>query len=376
MILRNLQGIQGLASSPNQKEVRSITGLRAFAAVAVYLNHFGLPGFSPNWLSNISINGGLGVPFFFVLSGFVLALAYEDRPLIIRQFFIDRVARIAPTYYVGLAFALFYFFATNNLQLDYVLGAHLLGLQAWFPTSDSGFAFNGPAWTISVEMFLYATFPFLYHRLIKNDRFGGNWLTVSFLGISFSLIPFGIHLYFLGELNGLENQHIWTYALPIHYLGLFILGIAGYKARSYFLVKLPNRLIRGLICDLLIVAYAFVFILIKLKDPQHPLVAKAAQFWLLGIPTALIFLLLSVTPSTPISRFLSSQPVWFAGKISIVFYLLHVQTVWTTTRLFPELNYEQKFLIVLLLTVIVHLLIEVPGNRFIKSALKKSTQAN
>ena len=376
MILRNLQGIQGLASSPNQKEVRSITGLRAFAAVAVYLNHFGLPGFSPDWLSNISTNGGLGVPFFFVLSGFVLALAYEDRPLIIRQFFIDRVARIAPTYYVGLAFALFYFFATNNLQLDYVLGAHLLGLQAWFPTSDSGFAFNGPAWTISVEMFLYATFPFLYHRLIKNDRFGGNWLTVSFLGISCSLIPFGIHLYFLGELNGLENQHIWTYALPIHYLGLFILGMAGYKARSYFLVKLPNRLIRGVICDLLIVAYALVFILINLKDPQHPLIAKAAQFWLLGIPTTLILVLLSIAPGSPISGFLSSRPVWFAGKISMVFYLLHVPTVWTITRLFPDLNYEQKFLIVVLLAVIVHLFVEVPGNRFIKSTLKKSTQAN
>ena len=189
-------------------------------------------------------------------------------------------------------------------------------------------------------------------------------------------MPFGIHLYFLGELNGLQNQHIWTYALPIHYLGLFILGMAGYKARSYFLVKLPNRLIRGLICDLLIVAYALVFILIKLKDPQHPLVAKAAQFWLLGIPTALIFVLLSVTPGTPISRFLDSQPVWFAGKISMVFYLLHVPTVWIATRLFPNSSYEQKFLTVVLLTVVVHLFVEVPGNRFIKSALKKSTQAN
>ncbi len=363
---------QPRSTLPIRQEIRSITGLRAFAAVAVYLNHFGLPGFSPDWLRNISTNGGLGVPFFFVLSGFVLALAYEDRPLIIRQFFIDRVARIAPTYYVGLALALFYFFATNNLQLDYVLGAHLLGLQAWFPTSDSGFAFNGPAWTISVEMFLYATFPFLYHRLIQKAGLGFNWLTVSVFGLICSLIPFGIHLFFLGELNGLENQQIWTYALPVHYLGLFILGIAGHKARSYFLVKLSSRLIRGLICDLLIVAYALVFTLINLKDPQHPLVAKAAQFWLLGIPTALIFVLLSVTPGTPISRFLSSQPVWFAGKISMVFYLLHVPTVWIATRLFPNSSYEQRFLAVVLLTVIVHATIELPGNRLIKIALNRT----
>ena len=121
-----------------------------------------------------------------------------------------------------------------------------------------------------------------------------------------------------------------------------------------------------MICDLLIISYELLFTLINLKDPQHPLIAKAAQFWILGIPTTLILVLLSIMPGSPISRFLSSQPVWFAEKISMVFYLLHVPTVWITTRLFPELNYEQKFLIVLLLTVIVHLLIEVPGNGLVK----------
>ena len=55
----------------------------------------------------------------------------------------------------------------------------------------------------------------------------------------------------------------------------------------------------------------------------------------------------------------------------MVFYLLHVPAVWTITRLFPELNYEQKFLIVLLLTVIVHLLIEVPGNRLVKALFNR-----
>ena len=126
-----------------------------------------------------------------------------------------------------------------------------------------------------------------------------------------------------------------------------------------------------MICDLLITSYALLFTVMNLKDPQHPLIAKAAQFWLMEIPTTLILVLLSIMPGSPISRFLSSQPVWFAGKISIVFYLLHVQTVWTTTRLFPELNYEQKFLIVLLLTVIVHLLIEVPGNRLVKALFNR-----
>jgi peptidoglycan/LPS O-acetylase OafA/YrhL len=71
------------------------------------------------------------------------------------------------------------------------------------------------------------------------------------------------------------------------------------------------------------------------------------------------------------SKFLGSPPVWFAGKISMVFYLLHVPTVWTATRLLPGLTYEQKFLLVAVFSVIVHLLIETPGNRVVKRALKR-----
>ena len=354
-------------------EIRSITGLRAFAAVAVYLNHFGLPGFSPNWLKNLSINGGLGVPFFFALSGFVLALAYESRPLDVRQFFIDRLARIAPTYYVALGVMLFYLYITNVLQMDRILLVHMFGLQAWFPTSDPGFAYNGPAWTISVEMFLYAMFPILFRCFIRRSGFLGNWYVVCLIGVACSLVPFVVHLYFLGDLTGLENELIWTYALPVHYLGLFILGIGGFKARSFVLSFVRSDFLRGFICDISILGFGLAFTFINLKDPQHPLLAKSAQFWLLGLPTVFILTLLSVTPNSPISKFLSSSPVWFAGKISMVFYLLHVPTVWTVTRLLPSLTYEKKFLLAVVFSVIVHLLIETPGNRVVKRALKRES---
>jgi peptidoglycan/LPS O-acetylase OafA/YrhL len=131
--------------------------------------------------------------------------------------------------------------------------------------------------------------------------------------------------------------------------------------------------LRGFICDISILSFGLAFTFINLKDPQHPLLAKSAQFWLLGLPTVFILTLLSVTPNSPISKFLSSSPVWFAGKISMVFYLLHVPTVWTVTRLLPSLTYEKKFLLAVVFSVIVHLLIETPGNRVVKRALKRES---
>ena len=87
-------------------EIRSITGLRAVAALGVYLNHFGNPAWFPNRLSNIQANGGFAVPFFFVLSGFVLALAYDGNTIDARAFYLNRFARIGPTYFVALFIAL------------------------------------------------------------------------------------------------------------------------------------------------------------------------------------------------------------------------------------------------------------------------------
>ena len=349
----------------NSGEIRSITGLRAIAALGVYVNHFGNPSWFPNRLSNIQSNGGFGVPFFFVLSGFVLTLAYEGKKLDAHNFYVNRFARIGPTYYLALLIASTYISITD-FNLDHVFVSHLLGLQAWLPTSDSGFAFNGPGWTISVEIFFYALFPILFSIFGRSHTLLGRWQVVVSLGITMSIFPFLIHMYILGEMRGLENSYIWPYFLPIHYLGLFILGIGGFKARNSIQALLPSKFLQALLCDVIVTASTLLFFVINFKNPAHPLLANAAQFWLLGIPAALSITVLSVAPFSPLSRLLGSKLFWFAGKISMVFYLLHVPITWWVRRLFPMATYEVRFLSVLVATVLVHFLIELPANRLIK----------
>ena len=350
----------------NTREIRSITGLRAVAALGVYLNHFGNPAWFPNRLSNIQANGGFAVPFFFVLSGFVLTLAHEGIAIKARVFYLNRFARIGPAYFVALSIAMAYV-ALSGFTFDHIFILHLFGLQAWFPTSDSGFAFNGPGWTISVEIFFYALFPILFSLFHSRHKFFGKWQTIVLLGIFVSLIPFLVHISTLGKMRGLENSYIWPLFLPFNYLGLFILGIGGFKGRDSIQALFHSKSSQSFLCDVIVISTILLFFVINFRNPMHPLLAKAAQFWLLGIPFVLSITVLSVVPFSPLSRLLGSKVFWFAGKISMVFYLLHVPVTWWVQEWFPMATYEVRFVSVVVATILVHFLIELPADRYIKN---------
>src|SRR6476660_5257777 len=99
----------------------NLDGLRFFAFFLVYLQHafgdllaeIGQPGF---WLgrlqTNVSGAGGIGVSFFFVLSGFLITyLILREIQLYgfldVRAFYIRRSLRIWPLYYAVIIFGFF-----------------------------------------------------------------------------------------------------------------------------------------------------------------------------------------------------------------------------------------------------------------------------
>ncbi len=56
----------------------ALTGLRFFAALAVYLHHHPKPDYLPGTLTTFFLAGYNGVTLFFVLSGFVIGFNYFD----------------------------------------------------------------------------------------------------------------------------------------------------------------------------------------------------------------------------------------------------------------------------------------------------------
>jgi peptidoglycan/LPS O-acetylase OafA/YrhL len=136
----------------------SLTSLRFFAALLVVVAHVGGMS-SSDTVRTVSHHGAVGVGFFFILSGFVLAWSNSAK-VATWAFYRRRFARVYPLHAVTWAIAV-------ALGLVGLLDAgghtaqaiNLVLLQSW--SSDLGIVFsaNIPAWSLSNEAFFYLLFP-------------------------------------------------------------------------------------------------------------------------------------------------------------------------------------------------------------------------
>ena len=159
-----------------RSEIRPLTSLRFVAAFWVVAYHYLTPALlahdAPGWLVTFSAAGFVGVPVFFVLSGFVLSYNYDGQdlraPAARRAFWAARFARVYPLYIVAFLLSVppaLYALWTGVPGLpsvrDHAVGAILspLLLQAWAGSAYE--AWNTPGWTLSVEAAFYAAFPWM-----------------------------------------------------------------------------------------------------------------------------------------------------------------------------------------------------------------------
>jgi peptidoglycan/LPS O-acetylase OafA/YrhL len=222
---------------PRRANLPALTSLRFFAAVIVVLAHLESGG-----VPLLAVNGGAAagyhaVTFFFVLSGFILVYVYsgpregEGLSVAPQVFLAARFARIGPAYYLGLALML-PLFLYRSFVLDLVppessVAALLLApvlMQAWYP--PAALAWNGPAWSLSVEVAFYLLFPFLLRQSNRITRY-------RFLALAIGAVVA------TGLARRLYSEEI-TYAHPLFHLAWFVFGMA--LGRVYlFGPALPRR---------------------------------------------------------------------------------------------------------------------------------------
>jgi peptidoglycan/LPS O-acetylase OafA/YrhL len=220
----------------------ALTSLRFFAAFHVVIFHFqAMQVFiGPAWFQKLSSIGYVGVSFFFVLSGFILVYTYAGRPVILKEFWRARFARIYPAYAFSLLVtAPFFFFAVLTMNIPFFVWpkAHLKLasalvlslLQAWVP--PAALTWNSVAWSLSVEAFFYVLFPFLLLLLIRRSQpqlfliAGASWLASLALSVSY-VIRNPDHLTLV---NADVLGSFWLNALkfnPLARLPEFLLGMA------------------------------------------------------------------------------------------------------------------------------------------------------
>lgn len=161
--------------------------IAAFLVVFSHYSHFyyypltdfgpitGQPGY--DILYPIYDYGGYAVQYFFALSGFVFFHLYAKSlylgELGIWNFFVLRFSRLYPLHFATLMIVAFlqmitlfcyggYFIYAENDRFHFVL--NVLFIQNWGLQTD--FSFNGPSWSVSLELLAYLSF-FLFASRIK-----------------------------------------------------------------------------------------------------------------------------------------------------------------------------------------------------------------
>ncbi|MFF7587677.1 acyltransferase family protein [Kitasatospora purpeofusca] len=163
-------------TQPSASRLPSLTGLRFPAALAVFAYHAALPIPTLRFFADDSTEfrfvdladqaGGLGVAFFFVLSGFVLT--WSARPGdTAAGFWRRRMVKIVPNYVVAWALAMVFFAGSYTPVRTAVL--NLLMLQVWIPDFNTYFSVDPPSWSLGAELVFYLSFPLL-HRALRRIR--------------------------------------------------------------------------------------------------------------------------------------------------------------------------------------------------------------
>lgn len=179
----------------DRRHFASMDLLRGTAAFGVLMYH-GLPR------SPVAMPGGyLAVDLFFILSGFVIAHAYEARlreGMPLRDFLIRRAIRLWPMLAVGAVIAM-------------VLHGGHLGMLVLMPQPAAPtflFPANPPLWSLLFELFAYVAFALWAPRL--RDR----WLALVVLAAAIALATFTFvpGLPFTGQLKDFGSH--WALVVP------------------------------------------------------------------------------------------------------------------------------------------------------------------
>lgn len=157
-----------------------LDGLRGVAAITVVWFHI-FEAFASSHLDQRINHGYLAVDFFFILSGFVVAYAYDDRWTTIstKEFLTRRIIRLHPMVIMGALIGgiLFYFQVSNVWDISKVtlgalfwatlLNALLIPATAGQEVRGLGemFPLNGPTWSLFFEYIATLLYVFFLRKL-------------------------------------------------------------------------------------------------------------------------------------------------------------------------------------------------------------------
>ena len=324
-----------LASKPRYE---ILDGLRGVAAVMVVLFHI-FECYSPGVTEQIINHGYLSVDFFFALSGFVIAYAYDDRwnQMNLWTFFKRRITRLHPMAVFGtlLCACFFYMNASSTYSLIettpwYVFLLMLvwcctiipvpptLDIRGWGCTNP----INDPIWTLQLEYIANILYALVLRRISKTA------LGICSLIAGFFTITLTMNIDLFGFLATREETAYtviggWTLTAPQVFIGFvrlaypFLMGLL--VARIGRFIQIKNGFVW---CSLVIIAMTAM-----------PRIGGSTHLWMNGLYETVIILLLfplilSIGAGSEIKHEGLKKLCIFLGEISYPLYITHFAYVY------------------------------------------------
>lgn len=170
-----------------------LDGMRGVAAIAVVLFHL-FETYASSTRTQIINHGYLAVDFFFALSGFVIAYAYDDRweTMSTMQFFKRRIIRLQPMVVAGSAIGAMLFYLTGAdvfpnvmttpwywVLIAFVIGSLMIPAPISFDPRgwQETYSLNGPAWSLMWEYIGNILYALLFRHFRK-------WLLIICIALS------------------------------------------------------------------------------------------------------------------------------------------------------------------------------------------------
>ena len=180
----------GSTTAAPKLDMQAHNGVRGLLALHVCVFHylFGMGQWSP---FHVNTQGNAHMPFFFLLSGFSLAVIYGDKISDKLTFYRNRVARVMPLFYLAHLFAAPLALIGWGVRPEDFRESVLRNL---FATSTWGIYYKpepagpcGPSWTVCTLVAFYICFPFLVRFLkpiVVDASLIKSWGARLFVGIA------------------------------------------------------------------------------------------------------------------------------------------------------------------------------------------------
>ncbi len=355
-----------MEKAPTQR-IEFIDALRAIAVLGVIAIHtIGWAAASfPKAIGFAILHGSLGVQLFFLISGFAMFLtihAGKDSKLNLKAFYLRRIFRIAPLYFLLLIIILSmrgFWSGTSGFSGMNIL-SHFLFIDSFSPYWMIG-GIIGVEWTLSIEMTFYAFIP-VFQKYIKNRQSALIAFIVSVIG-SF------VYAKLLLPHSPIPEQDYWTvfvfrgliFQLPMFMLG-FLLYFIIYPEREIAPVKKYNS-------KLLLCAGALILPILYIFNHSVPLglLFFGFAYFLYRYPVKLLVnKIFTYIGRISYSMYLLHLLVGGYARALLDYFNLHLSELWYATLL---------FLITILFTMAVSTLtyyfIEKPGIALGKKLIQK-----